>query len=81
MNLGAPELLIMLMVLIVPVAIIALVVVLARGKNSGSQNSGAGAPGWFGDPAGRYERRFWDGQAWTAQVQSAGRTETDELWG
>lgn len=30
------------------------------------------ASGWYPDPQGRYEQRYYDGQAWTAQVQSAG---------
>lgn len=25
-------------------------------------------PGWYKDPAGRYQHRFWDGRAWTQHV-------------
>lgn len=27
-----------------------------------------GAAAWFGDPFGRHERRWWDGQRWTEKV-------------
>ncbi len=30
------------------------------------------AAGWFPDPAGMYERRYWDGATWTEHVYSAG---------
>jgi hypothetical protein len=31
------------------------------------------APGWWPDPDGRVERRYWDGQAWTTLVRHEGR--------
>ncbi|MFZ8756478.1 DUF4041 domain-containing protein [Microbacterium sp. HMH0099] len=34
-----------------------------------NQNAPAG---WYADPAGNYERRYWDGTAWTEHVFSAG---------
>jgi putative membrane protein len=33
--------------------------------------------GWFPDPAGRHEWRFWDGTGWTDQVGDAGQVATD----
>lgn len=35
-------------------------------------------PGWFRDPVGRHEHRYWDGRNWTASV-SDGVTTTDPL--
>ena len=34
-------------------------------------------PGWYADPAGRYELRYWDGSAWTEHVSRAGQQYTD----
>ena len=33
--------------------------------------------GWYADPAGRYELRYWDGSAWTEHVSRAGQQYTD----
>ena len=33
--------------------------------------------GWYADPAGRFERRYWDGGAWTEHVSRAGQQFTD----
>jgi putative membrane protein len=30
------------------------------------------AAGWFPDPSGRHQLRYWDGTAWTAHVQDSG---------
>lgn len=35
--------------------------------------------GWFPDPHGRYEHRYWDGTAWTTRVSSAGVMSADPL--
>jgi uncharacterized protein YxjI len=34
-------------------------------------------PGWFPDPLGRHEQRYWDGQQWTEHVVSHGRQSVD----
>ncbi|MFV0306847.1 MAG: DUF2510 domain-containing protein [Desertimonas sp.] len=34
-------------------------------------------PGWYADPAGRYELRYWDGSSWTEHVSRAGQQYTD----
>src|SRR5690606_29323812 len=39
-----------------------------------SQQSPAG---WFRDPLGRYEHRYWDGARWTEHVGSAGQQTID----
>jgi hypothetical protein len=33
--------------------------------------------GWYHDPAGRYELRYWDGSAWTEHVSRGGQQYTD----
>ncbi|MEO0494960.1 MAG: DUF2510 domain-containing protein [Actinomycetota bacterium] len=34
------------------------------------------AEGWYEDPGGEYDRRWWNGHAWTDQVLDAGITRT-----
>ncbi len=36
-------------------------------------------PGWFPDPSGDYEVRWWDGQAWTSRVAVQDATFDDPL--
>jgi hypothetical protein len=36
-------------------------------------------PGWFSDPTGRHDHRWWDGAAWTAHVADAGVPSLDAL--
>lgn len=33
--------------------------------------------GWYADPAGRFELRYWDGGTWTEHVSRAGQQYTD----
>src|SRR5215470_18693073 len=35
--------------------------------------------GWYADPAGRHEYRYWDGTYWTAGVADGGIPATDPL--
>jgi uncharacterized protein YxjI len=42
---------------------------------------GEPAAGWYPDPLGRYELRYWDGRAWTAHVSTRGQTGMDEPTG
>jgi hypothetical protein len=37
-------------------------------------------PGWFPDPAGRFDHRWWDGTRWTETVSRGGSTMTDPIW-
>jgi len=36
-------------------------------------------PGWFADPTGRHDHRWWDGAAWTGHVADAGVAGKDPL--
>jgi hypothetical protein len=38
-------------------------------------------PGWFPDPTGRHDHRWWDGLAWTGHVADAGVAGLDPLPG
>jgi hypothetical protein len=33
--------------------------------------------GWYADPAGRFELRYWDGGSWTEHVSRSGQQFTD----
>jgi hypothetical protein len=33
--------------------------------------------GWYSDPFGRYEKRYWDGNNWTEQVSNKDQVTTD----
>lgn len=35
--------------------------------------------GWYADPAGRHDYRYWDGAAWTAQVSDRGVPASDSV--
>lgn len=35
------------------------------------------AAGWYADPTGRHEQRYWDGAKWTADVADAGAASQD----
>jgi hypothetical protein len=37
------------------------------------------AAGWYRDPTGRYSIRYWDGQQWTATVNSGGSNTSDPV--
>ena len=37
----------------------------------------ASAPGWYRDPTGSYEFRYWDGSRWTNQVSTGGTAGAD----
>ena len=37
------------------------------------------AAGWYADPTGRYEHRYYNGQNWTADVSSGGNRYVDQL--
>jgi hypothetical protein len=34
-------------------------------------------PGWYPDPSGRHEHRYWDGARWTEHVSTAGTAGVD----
>ena len=35
--------------------------------------------GWYADPTGRYEARFWDGHKWTGHISHYGATGKDPI--
>lgn len=37
--------------------------------------------GWYPDPAGLHEKRYWDGSNWTAMVSDGAATAVDPSWG
>jgi hypothetical protein len=42
-----------------------------------AQAPSATPAGWYSDPSGRYELRYWDGTAWTEHVARGGQQYTD----
>ncbi|HEX4529287.1 MAG TPA: DUF2510 domain-containing protein [Acidimicrobiia bacterium] len=36
--------------------------------------------GWYADPTGRFQYRYWDGATWTDQTSSDGEVTTDPLF-
>jgi|SRR5215213_9250577 len=50
----------------------------AGGPTAPAQPATPSVPaGWYHDPAGRFELRYWDGSAWTEHVSRAGQQYTD----
>ena len=49
----------------------------AAAAASSAATSGAAAAGWYADPAGRFELRYWDGGQWTEHVSRQGQQFTD----
>jgi hypothetical protein len=42
-------------------------------------NETGAAAGWYADPTGRYEHRYYNGRTWTADVSSGGERFVDQL--
>jgi Protein of unknown function (DUF2510) len=83
-DLGAPELLIVLVVFGAPLAIVIAVVMGASRRRQSSPTAWTGPgpttpPGWHPDPAGRHELRWGDGTRWTESVSDSGVPGTDPL--
>ncbi len=53
----------------------------AGGDESGAAQGSAGAApsGWYPDPSGRHEQRYWHDGRWTEQVGDGGRRSVDAL--
>ena len=50
----------------------------ASAMTTGTATSAGAAPaGWYADPSGRFELRYWDGGQWTEHVSRAGQQYTD----
>lgn len=46
--------------------------------SSSSTAAASAAPaGWYADPSGRFELRYWNGDKWTEHVSRAGQQSTD----
>jgi hypothetical protein len=50
-----------------------------RAAAYGTAAYGAAPAGWFADPSGRHQLRYWDGQRWTAHVSDSGTQSVDAL--
>lgn len=49
----------------------------ATDASTASGAAGAAPAGWYADPSGRFELRYWDGGQWTEHVSRAGQQYTD----
>ena len=45
--------------------------------DTAAAGAGAAPAGWYADPSGRFELRYWDGGQWTEHVSRAGQQYTD----
>lgn len=79
---GGPEIWI-IAILCLPVWVVVAIVLAANaGRRRTGQYPMQAAPvpaGWFADPTGRHQLRYWDGAAWTAFVADAGIQTEDPL--
>ena len=48
-------------------------------RSWGGHNVDPSAPGWYPDPTGRHERRYWSGIRWSRHVDDAGQRADDPL--
>jgi len=46
-------------------------------STTAASTAGAAPAGWYADPSGRFELRYWDGGQWTEHVSRAGQQYTD----
>jgi hypothetical protein len=49
------------------------------GRVAGPMPGGSPAPGWYPDPVGRHQHRYWDGAVWTDHVADNGTTGVDPV--
>ncbi len=49
----------------------------ASAEPSSVASSAAAPAGWYADPSGRFELRYWNGDSWTEHVSRAGQQSTD----
>ena len=80
-NLGAPELVIIILVIVgIPVLLAVVIVGLVRRTGPRPDPGPALAPpGWLADPVERHQYRYWDGTQWTAAVSDDGAESRDPL--
>jgi hypothetical protein len=69
-----------LWVCLLPLVVVGVVVALAFRGHSQPPAAGFQAPqGWYADPTGRHEFRYWSGTAWTTTVSDAGVQSQDSV--
>jgi hypothetical protein len=51
--------------------------VIAAATPAAAQSQPATPAGWYHDPSGRFELRYWDGSQWTEHVARGGQQYTD----
>jgi len=78
-NIGLPEILILLVIFGLPALAVALAIRASRRSGRPPAGPGAVAPGWFADPTGRHAHRYWDGARWSAFVADGGVQAQDPL--
>jgi hypothetical protein len=66
------------LVIAVPITVIGL---LMTARNQVVPPEHAAPAGWYVDPLHRHERRYWDGDEWTADVVDSGEEGFDPLKG
>jgi hypothetical protein len=44
-----------------------------------AREAGAAPAGWYADPSGRHQMRYWDERQWTEHVGDGGATAVDRL--
>lgn len=49
----------------------------AVAETTAAASTSAAPAGWYADPSGRFELRYWDGSQWTEHVSRAGQQFTD----
>lgn len=63
----------------VPAAVLAILVVRQVTDRQEALRHSSRPSGWYADPMGRFDHRFWNGSAWTAHASQAGTLTVDPL--
>ena len=50
---------------------------ISTASSSSTAAASAAPAGWYADPSGRFELRYWNGNKWTEHVSRAGQQSTD----
>jgi len=70
----------------IPAAILAIILVrrvTERQETARTEvaSDGRASAGWYADPTGRFDHRYWNGSAWTLHASQAGQTVIDPIVG
>ena len=79
MDIGAPELLIILFVLGLPLVVVIIAVMAVSSARRQRRSTPNGTAGWYADPSRRFDLRYFDGARWTDHVTRNGAPGTDPL--